>query len=98
MLGRYQGLVVLRDTESEPAEPVVPGNYYPRKLYPYRRNKYGELVSDHRVTLEQELAEIRARQLARREYNRVLRAARRALHLRNQNVPADHRALDEPDA
>lgn len=64
MLGRYQGVIVLRDPDPRP-EPAVPGNYYPRK------------VRAALVTLEQELAEIRSRHAARREYYRIVNAARK---------------------
>lgn len=47
---------------------------YPPRRYPRWRNKYGQLVVNHQVTLEQELEEIRTRHAARREYNRVLSA------------------------
>lgn len=101
MLWRYRGPVVLRENE-QPKAPVVPGNYFPRKLYPYRGywTQAGiepRPLRNPQVTLEQELAEIRARHAARREYNRVLRAARAALS-RNKHVSADHRALVESDA
>lgn len=99
MLGRYKGPIVLR--EDVDAKPVVPGNYSRRKLYPQWRNKYGVLVVDHKVTLEEELREIRARHALRREYNRELWATRRAresLQKATNNVTADYRALDESDA
>lgn len=55
------------------------------------------------VTLEQEIAEIRARHAQNREYNRQARAALRVARLKAQlqgdlqNV-TDHCALDESDA
>lgn len=98
MLGRYTGPLILREPEiAHESETIVPRNYL-HKLYPQRRNIYGKLVVDHKVTIEQEVAEIRARHELRREYNRVTRAARAARQKANNHVTADHRALDESDA
>jgi hypothetical protein len=92
MLGRYLGPVILRD------ELIVPRNYL-HKRYPQRRNRYGKLVSDYKVTIEEEIAEIRARHASRREYNRSVRAAKRARQLQGlNNDAADHSALDESNA
>lgn len=77
-------------------DPIVPGNYR-HKLYPVRRNKYGKLVSDHGVTIEEEVASIRARHAAIREYNRKRNAARRARIKATKNA-ANHSALDKSDA
>lgn len=100
MLGRYNGPIVLREPEKAQSEAIVPRNY-PRKLYPTRRNKYGVLLSDHKVTLEEEINEIRTRHALRREYNRSVRVARRArqaLQKATNDVTANYSALDEPDA
>lgn len=95
MLPRYRGVIVLR----EPAPPARPASSSPRKLYPQWRNIYGELVCDHKVTIEQEIAEIRARHAAYREYNRVRwAAAREARQSRIICVSTDHSALVESDA
>lgn len=99
ILKRYTGPIVLRASERRP--PVVPGNYYPRKQFPQWRNIYGKLVTNQRVTVEVELAEIRARHEQRREYHRTLTAARRAravLQKATDNVTEDHRQLVESDA
>lgn len=100
MLGRYNGPIVLREPETAQSEAIVPRNY-PQKLYPQRRNKYGVLLSDHKVTLEEEIREIRTRHALRREYNRSVRVARRArqvLQKATNDVTANYSALDEPDA
>lgn len=93
ILKRYTGPIVLRASERRP--PVVPGNYYPRKQI------YGKLMTNQRVTVEIEIAEIRARHEQRREYHRTLTAARRAravLQKATDNVTEDHRQLVESDA
>lgn len=95
MLARYRGPICLRSPEPEARpEPVVPGNYWPRKKYPTppRYNAYGFTPRPQLVSLEEELAEIRARHAARREYHRVIRIARKT---RNAT---DHRAVDESTA
>lgn len=95
MLPRYRGAIVLR----EPAPPARPvSGLFPQKLYPQHRDIYGKLLRDHKVTIEQEIAEIRARHAAYREYNRNRWAARHDRQPRNINAAADHRALDESDA
>lgn len=99
ILRRYMGPMVLR--VSEQREPVVPGNYFPRKAYPQWRNIYGKLVTNQMVTVEVEIAEIRARHAQRREYHRTIAAARRAreiLQKATDNVTEDHRQLVESDA
>ena len=78
---RYKGPIVLRDDAQAPVS--VPRNYLSRPVY-----------NRELTTLEQELAEIRARHAARREYNRVANAARQAR--RRAAHAVDHRAVDEP--
>jgi|SRR6185312_5354640 len=96
---KYRGPIVLRpDALPKVAEPVVPRNYWPWKKYPTRKNRFGKVVSNHGVTLEEEIAAIRARQRALREYTRVLRVARAALKKASKYVTEDHRALDQSDA
>lgn len=92
-LGRYTGPLILREVKRKPASS---GNY-PRKRYPQHRDIYGKLLSDHKVTIEAELAEIRARHELLREYNRARYA--RQLHQKAMNHgTADHRELDESDS
>lgn len=62
----------------------------PFKQYPQWRDRYGRLTVNHKVTLEDELAEIRARHEARREYNRIVRAIQKRqkqLRLSNAILP-----------
>jgi len=89
MLGQYTGPLIPR--EPDPMNPL-------HKRYRQYRNKYGVLVHDHKVTIEEEIAEIRARHALRREYNRETRAARMARQKAMTDVTADHSALDESDA
>lgn len=65
---------------------------FPGKLYPRWRNRFGEPVADHKVTIEQEIAEIRARFEARREYNRQTRVL-----LKARRHATDQTFLDKSD-
>lgn len=69
----------------------------PYKLYPQFRNCHGQLTVNHQVTLEDELAEIRARHEARREYNRIVRAIKKRQTLLRLSHAIDHSPLDQPD-
>lgn len=97
MLGKYKGPVILREEPVRPAR--VPGNY-PRKVYPRWRNKYGVLIADHKVTLEQELQEIRTRHEAHREYHRARYQGRKARQTTGTlaYVSVSHCEVDEPDS
>lgn len=90
MLGMYTGPLILREPDMD-HNPL-------HKRYPLWRNQYAKRPYDHKVTLEQELTEIRARHAARREYNRQLRAARAARKKQGlTHGTTDHCTLDESD-
>jgi hypothetical protein len=71
----------------------------PPRLYPRWRNLYGQLVVDHRVTLEQELQEIRTRHELRREYNRRIRVLIKSGPMSWQEAAhaINRTQVDEPD-